>query len=119
MNSQSLCGIKYINRDLSTCQDENGLKSAGSISAHTRPVECLDGYATSDSTGILYTADTMGVIKVWELSRDNETPPRWRATLKDELQHHRTRINEILYGNGQLWTGNEITQRPLAVLIDR
>lgn len=45
----------------------------------------------------------MGIIKVWELLKD--VTGRWRSTLKEELTHHRTRINEMLCGNGQLWTG--------------
>jgi hypothetical protein len=47
----------------------------------------------------------MGVIKIWDLEKDQTIPPRWRSTLRTELNHHRTRINEMLFGNGQLWTG--------------
>lgn len=54
---------------------------------------------------MLYTADTMGVIKVWDLTKDNETPPRWQSTLLEELTHHRTRVNDIALGTSQLWTG--------------
>ncbi|OCH87419.1 WD40 repeat-like protein [Obba rivulosa] len=91
--------------DLSTCENGQPLTSVGSISAHTRPVECLDARMQSDSSAILYTADTMGIIKVWELTREATEPPRWRSKLLEELKHHRTRINEIVYGNGELWTG--------------
>lgn len=54
---------------------------------------------------MLYTADTMGIIRVWELEKEEGTPTRWRAVQKGELQHHRTKINEAVYGAGQLWTG--------------
>ena len=92
-------------RDISQPESQGPLKSVGSISAHTRPVECLDGHALSDHSAILYTGDTMGVIKVWELQKDNHSPSRWAATLKDTINHHRTRINEMMYQNGHLWTG--------------
>ena len=91
-------------RDLSSLEESKPLPSAGSISAHTRPVEALTA-RTIDRTVFLYTADTMGVIKVWELEKEDSTPARWRAVQKDELKHHRTKINEILYGHGQVWTG--------------
>ena len=83
------------------------LTSVGSISSHTRPVACIDGRALSTTSAVLYTADTMGVIKIWDLKKESEVSPWWRCTLKDELTHHRTRINEMLYGNGQLWTGTQ------------
>lgn len=92
--------------DLSIPTRSEPLVGVGSISSHTRPVECLDGYATSDASAVLYTADTMGVIKVWNLNKESGANARWRATLKEELNHHRTRINEMLCGNGQLWTAS-------------
>lgn len=95
-----------IFRDISQPENRNPLRGVGSISAHTRPVECLDGQALSENSAILYTGDTMGVIKVWDLQKDNGSPPRWAATLKDTINHHRTRINELMYHqNGHLWTG--------------
>jgi hypothetical protein len=47
----------------------------------------------------------MGIIKIWELLREPGSKPRWKASLKQELDYHRTRINDMFYGNGQLWTG--------------
>ena len=48
----------------------------------------------------------MGVIKVWDVEKDStEDRPIWRSTLRDELKHHRTRINELVYGDGHLWSG--------------
>ncbi|KAF5387071.1 hypothetical protein D9615_001674 [Tricholomella constricta] len=92
--------------DLSTPQQKESLRSMGSISSHTRPVECLDGKLLSDTSAMLYTADTMGVIKSWVLTKEDGPWPRWRGTLQEELTHHRTRINEMLYGNGHLWTAS-------------
>ena len=93
-------------RDISQPENTGPLRSVGSISAHTRPVECLDGQALSENSAILYTGDTMGVIKVWDLQKINSSPLRWATTLKDTINHHRTRINELMYHqNGHLWTG--------------
>ena len=58
----------------------------------------------SDRSIILYTGDTMGFVKVWEVARDTQEN-RWKITLQEELNYHRTGINEMLYGQGQLWTG--------------
>ena len=83
----------------------------GSISAHTRPVETLDGETLSGDSAVLYSADTMGVLKVHLLERGTRTqpvgglPPRWRATLREDLTHHRTRINQLALHNGYIWTG--------------
>ena len=69
-------------------------------------MECLDGQALSENSAILYTGDTMGVIKVWDVQKINSSPLRWATTLKDTINHHRTRINELMYHqNGHLWTG--------------
>jgi hypothetical protein len=81
------------------------MAAMGSISSHIRPIECLEGKALSDDTAVLYTADTMGVIKIWDLHKDNGPEPRWTPTLNRQFDHHRTRINEMLLGNGELWTG--------------
>jgi WD40 repeat protein len=95
-----------FNRDVSMPTSEKSLVSVGTISSHTRPIECLDGQAQSDRSAILYTADTMGVIKIWELEKEGSSPSsRWRSTLIKELNHPRTRINEMVVGNGHIWTG--------------
>ncbi|KAH9901245.1 WD40 repeat-like protein [Cubamyces lactineus] len=98
--------------DLSTVADGQPLTSVGSLTEHTRPVESLDARATSDTSAVLYTADTMGIIKVWDIKKDDGTPPRWQSTLIEELKHHRTRVNDMVHGNGQLWTAStdEIVQ---------
>ena len=83
----------------------------GSISAHTRPIESLAAYldtSTSSPHLVLFTADTMGVIKVWDVVKDStDGPPIWRSTLRDDLGGHRTRINEIVYGSDHLWSGKK------------
>ena len=103
-------------RDLSSPESSDGLSPAGSMSAHSRPVESLAAYldkSTSPPHLVLFTADTMGVIKVWDVVKDSaEGPPIWRSTLRDELEGHRTRINEIVYGKGHLWSGKHSRARP-------
>ena len=100
---------KTFSRDLSSPDSPHGPLPVGSISAHSRPVESLAAYL--DVTGtlphlVLFTGDTMGVIKVWDVEKDStEDRPIWRSTLRDELKHHRTRINELVYGDGHLWSG--------------
>jgi len=49
----------------------------------------------------------MGVIKIWVLEKEGSSPSsRWRSTLTKELNHHRTRINEMVVGNGHIWTAS-------------
>ncbi|KAF8636617.1 hypothetical protein AX17_003427 [Amanita inopinata Kibby_2008] len=92
--------------DLSDPTGSNPLAALGSISAHTRPVECLDGLALSEENVTLFTADTMGIIKIWDLTKEESVPARWRSNLKTELNHHRTGINEMIFGNNELWTAS-------------
>lgn len=55
----------------------------------------------------------MGVIKVWDVVKDSTGGPSiWRSTLRDELNDHRTRINEMVYGEGHLWSGKDPQARP-------
>lgn len=98
-------------RDLSKFQEGKPLTSAGSISAHTRPVEALATRPLSNSSAVLYTADTMGIIKIWELTKEpapsgSSHPPRWQSKLTAELNYHRTKVTEMVYGAGQLWTAS-------------
>ncbi|TFY68242.1 hypothetical protein EVG20_g3634 [Dentipellis fragilis] len=98
--------------DLSSPLSPNPLESVGSISSHTRPVQCLDAYVTPSGSDdapevTLFTADTMGVIKVWSLKKEGEGGRyRWKHTQKDEFTYHRTGVNEMVYGNGLLWTAS-------------
>ena len=47
----------------------------------------------------------MGIIMIWKLEKESGPNPRWRSDLQDTLDYHRTRVTEILYGAGQIWTG--------------
>lgn len=93
-------------RDLSDIQQGKPLTSLGSISAHTRPVEALDGHSLSPTSAVLCTGDTMGVVKYWDLQKeDGVTPARWKASLRGEYTNHRTKINELVSSPTQIWTG--------------
>ncbi|KAF9239668.1 WD40-repeat-containing domain protein [Melanogaster broomeanus] len=100
--------------DLTDVVDGRPLVSVGSVSAHSRPVECLTGIAHSETMVTLVTADTMGVIKIWRLEKEPGPQPRWRGDLQDTLNDHRTGITDIAYGCGQIWTGesNAVTYYP-------
>ncbi|KAF9262181.1 WD40 repeat-like protein [Marasmius fiardii PR-910] len=93
--------------DLTSALNGEPLQSCGSISSHSRPVECLDGLDLGNGNAELCTADTMGIAFLWLLSKDAiSSPPRWKGTLKTEFNYHRTKISDVHYGNGQLWTAS-------------
>ncbi|KAJ7093192.1 WD40-repeat-containing domain protein [Mycena epipterygia] len=92
--------------DLSDATSGKPLTSMGSISSHTRPLSCIDGVSSSDTSAVLYTGDSMGAIKIWDLAKESGAAPRWKSTLKAELNHHRTGINEMRFGHDHLWTAS-------------
>ncbi|KAJ3932692.1 MAG: WD40-repeat-containing domain protein [Lentinula lateritia] len=91
--------IRFWNLSL----EQQPLQSAGSLSSHTRPVECLDGRALPNGNVELCTGDTMGIIRLWTLTNEDR---RWTSTLKAEFNHHRTKITELYLGSEQLWTAS-------------
>ncbi|EJD53269.1 WD40 repeat-like protein [Auricularia subglabra TFB-10046 SS5] len=82
------------------------LKTLGSISSHTRPVECLAADENSFSCIRLFSADSAGTIKVWRLDRQYGVSANCKAVLETELKGHRTGINEMWHGGGLLWTAS-------------
>nr|ANC28034.1 WD-repeat protein [Polyporus umbellatus] len=92
--------------DLSTVADSRPLTSIGTLSDHSRPVESLQTRALPDKSVVLYTGDTMGVIKLWKIAKDARGTTSWLITPVDELKHHRTRVNDMIYGDGLLWTAS-------------
>ncbi|KAJ3760097.1 WD40-repeat-containing domain protein [Lentinula raphanica] len=83
--------------------DQQPLQSVGSLSSHTRPVECLAGHVLSNGDVELCTGDTMGIIRLWSLAYADS---RWNSVLKAEFNHHRTKITDLYLGAGQLWTAS-------------
>ncbi|KAH7889920.1 WD40-repeat-containing domain protein [Phlebopus sp. FC_14] len=92
--------------DLTDVVERKTLTPVGSLSGHTRPVECLAGTAQSDTSATLLTADTMGIIKAWHLEKEPDPQPRWRSTPRDTFNHHRTGVTEMYYGGGKIWTAS-------------
>ena len=75
------------------------------MSAHTRPVDALAFEPKNETSCTLFTADTMGVINVWELERWYGDASSCRATLKTSISCHRTGVNDIWVGKGFMWSG--------------
>nr|GAT51090.1 argonaute-like protein [Mycena chlorophos] len=102
--------------DISSVAEGTPLTSMGSISSHTRPISCLAGVAISETSATLCTADTMGVIRIWDLVKEEGDAPRWKSVLKTELKHHRTGINEVYLAGDQLWTASADETAQLATI---
>ncbi|KAL1746961.1 WD40-repeat-containing domain protein [Schizophyllum fasciatum] len=94
--------------DLTSAGDGKPLTNVGSLDSHTRPIQCLHATATSDSAALLYTADTMGIIRLWQLTKEAEASerPHWRFTLKREFTHHRTGVNDLHVAPEYMWTAS-------------
>ncbi|KAF7322518.1 Argonaute-like protein [Mycena chlorophos] len=101
--------------DISSVAEGTPLTSMGSISSHTRPISCLAGVAISETSATLCTADTMGVIRIWDLVKEEGDAPRWKSVLKTELKQHRTGINEVYLAGDQLWTASADETAQLAL----
>jgi len=48
----------------------------------------------------------MGVVKIWNVDKVADPKVGYRATLKAQISDHRTGINDMWYGLGQLWTAS-------------
>jgi len=88
--------------------DHHRLTLIGFVREHTRPVECLtyDPGTTTDHSATIFSADSMGVIKVWNITIEKVDSIRCRATMIAQLGGHSTGINDMWYGLGQLWTAS-------------
>ncbi|TDL27266.1 WD40 repeat-like protein [Rickenella mellea] len=84
------------------------LQSLGFNSTHTRPVQCLAIDIHSESSATLFTADSMGVVKIWGLHREYGDRPSVQLGQLGELNGHRTSINDMWYDKdgGVLWTAS-------------
>ena len=100
-------------RDLSDVTAAGALRTLGTVSAHSRPVQCIEvdaldarlrpDEATHSAT--LYTADSMGAILIWTLERTYGANPGCRTTQIGSVSGHRTGVNDMWYEKGELWTG--------------
>ncbi|KAI1796015.1 WD40 repeat-like protein [Ganoderma leucocontextum] len=104
--------------DLSSVGDGQPLIFVGVLTEHTRPVESLETRVLSEKAAVLYTADTMGIIMAWDIMKeDDDSSSPWKIKFAGELKHHRTRVDDMIYGDGHLWTAStdetvEITPHP-------
>lgn len=84
---------------------EQPLVQLGSLAAHTRPVEALAFISEGDDSHKLYTTDSMGLVKVWQLERTYGDNAACRATFEADLESHRTGVTDIWVGSGLVWSG--------------
>ncbi|EJF65725.1 WD40 repeat-like protein [Dichomitus squalens] len=92
--------------DLSSVADGRPLRTVGILTGHTRPVESLVARVLSEKAAVLYTADTMGIIRVWNIAKEDNLDSQWKIVPTGELKHHRTGVNEMIVGDGHLWTAS-------------
>ena len=90
----------YVHRDLSSVADGQPLKTVGVLTEHTRPVESLDARVLSDKAAVLYTADTMGIIRVWNITKEGDVEPQWKIEPAGELQVGRRVVHDGGAGGG-------------------
>ncbi|KAF8754366.1 WD domain, G-beta repeat [Rhizoctonia solani] len=82
------------------------LVQIGSTTGHTRPVECL---AVDSSVGYrLYSADSMGVIKAWEVESHPAPTSSRRLTHVGDLQAHTMGITDMWVAHGRVWSGGSV-----------
>ncbi|KIJ44229.1 hypothetical protein M422DRAFT_67525 [Sphaerobolus stellatus SS14] len=86
---------------------EGPLFQMGSLAAHTRPVEALSFSPEGENSGTLYTTDTLGLVKAWDLERTPGDKPSCRTTFKADLESHRTGVTDVWIGNGYVWSASK------------
>ncbi|CAE6446631.1 hypothetical protein ACGC1H_002903 [Rhizoctonia solani] len=80
------------------------LTQIGSTTGHTRPVECL---AADLSVGYrIYSADSMGVIKAWEVESHPAPTSSRRLTHVGDLQAHTMGITDIWVAHDRVWSAS-------------
>ncbi|KAM0788149.1 hypothetical protein ACM66B_001313 [Microbotryomycetes sp. NB124-2] len=98
------------------------------LKGHSRPIERLASYpltkqsapsaGDSDSEPepngrfALFSADSMGALKTWELWRDEQD--KLHAELRSEVRDHEIGIYDIVVGDGEIWTASADTSALLS-----
>ncbi|KAF8604510.1 WD40 repeat-like protein [Ceratobasidium sp. AG-I] len=80
------------------------LVQIGSTTGHTRPVECL---AHDPSAGDrVYSADSMGVVKAWDV--ESHPPPSTSRRLKlvADLKAHTMGVTDLWAAHGRVWSAS-------------
>ena len=120
--NESACNLFscfLLRRDLEGLKNGCNISQIGTLNKHTRPVECLayDPDTTGTDSATLFSADSMGVIMVWNLQKLLEPRPECRATLKTQLAGHSTGVNDMWFGLDQLWTGTSLLKADSAYVL--
>ncbi|CAE7133482.1 unnamed protein product [Rhizoctonia solani] len=97
---------------ISPATHTESLIQIGSTTGHTRPVECLA--ADSSTSCRIYSADSMGVIKAWEVESHPAPTSSRRLTHVSDLQAHTMGITDMWVAHGRVWSGE--LDVPVAVI---
>jgi len=94
--------------DLGGLKNGGNVTQVGSLSEHSRPVECLvyDPDTTTADSATFFSADSMGVIKMWRLDKTAEPRVECRTTFLAQFEGHSTGVNDMWFGLNQLWTAS-------------
>ncbi|KAJ9105272.1 hypothetical protein QFC21_001639 [Naganishia friedmannii] len=97
------------------------------LKEHTRPVECFAlAKSTSSYEATFYSADSMGVIRSWQIKREKRNTAKGQTggfadevtvMEKGVLEGHHTSVAEMTIGEGGLWSAsvdNHVLFHPLA-----
>ncbi|CAE6479167.1 unnamed protein product [Rhizoctonia solani] len=79
------------------------LVQIGSTTGHTRPVECL---AVDSASHRIYSADSMGAIKAWEVESHPAPTSSRRLTHVGDLQAHTMGITDMWVAHGRVWSAS-------------
>ncbi|CUA76000.1 Katanin p80 WD40 repeat-containing subunit B1 [Rhizoctonia solani] len=80
------------------------LTQIGSTTGHTRPVECLAADPSTDYR--IYSADSMGVIKAWEVESHPAPTFSRRLTHVGDLQAHTMGVTDMWVAHGRVWSAS-------------
>lgn len=103
-----------LSRDLSGLDNpdrvSDTLPLVGSLSGHRRPVDCVAiDIRSSGPTArpLLYSGDSMGVIRVWSLdiTERSDGSRSVRGVTEAEFTGHRTGVCTMMVADGQIWSG--------------
>ncbi|CAE6385046.1 unnamed protein product [Rhizoctonia solani] len=87
---------------ISSATQNEPLTQIGSTTGHTRPVECLA--VDSSASYRLYSADSMGVIKAWEVESHPAPTSSRRLTHVGDLRAHTMGITDMWVAHGRVWS---------------
>ncbi|QRV74753.1 Katanin p80 WD40 repeat-containing subunit B1 [Ceratobasidium sp. AG-Ba] len=99
--------IKLWDLTTLTTPSPTSLPQIGSSTGHTRPVECIVADPTQPITATrVYSADSMGVIKVWSVETHPAPTESRRLTLLGEMKSHTMGITDMWAAYGRVWSSS-------------